>query len=606
MSLVVQTPRLLLLCDERQSSPAFPFSDRGTLQGFVTGKGGLAVKATLLVIQGIDQGVRFEISDKPAGLGRDVSNAVCLHDTEASRFHARIDLIEGAFVVSDLNSSNGTFVNGGVVRSLKIDSGDQIQIGRSVLLFSRIGAPTKGVAAAAKIEFVAKQEAEDLSSIVSSIGQDVGRGLAPQTQGTGTESVAQSLANLQVLYRISEEAVRHTASIEQVLERILDLTIEVVGADRGCVLLRDVASSELRPQAIRYRRGVDQSATMPISSTIVNSVLNNRQGIWTSDAQTDARFTAGQSIFQAGIREAICVPMQGRYELMGVIYVDITTLPERVLLEGRDASKFNEDLLRLMIAIGRQSALAVEDNRYQQALVSAERLAAVGQTIATLSHHIKNILQGVRGGSYLIEMGLKDHNEDVVRKGWGIVDKNQTKIYNLVMDMLTFSTERQPAMIASALNETVADICELMQARAVALSIEFAIKLCDDMPTSLFDPDGINRAVMNIVTNAIDAVEGKPGGSVVVRTQFLPENKTLNVVVTDNGPGIPQDQLAQIFQIFESTKGARGTGLGLAVSRKIIREHGGDIHVESSPDHGSQFTLQWQLIREGQTEQTES
>lgn len=553
-------------------------------------------KATLLVIQGIDQGARFEFSDQPVGLGRDVANAVCLHDTEISRCHARIDRARnGGFVVSDLNSSNGTFVNGEVIRSREIESGDQIQLGRSILIFSLADTSTEEETAE-KIAFLPERDTGDLSSIVSSIGHDAAPDLLKQFKGMGPESVAQSLANLQVLYRISEEAVRHSASIEQVLERILDLTIEVVGADRGCVLLRDVASGDITPQTIRYRRGIDRSAPMPISHTIVNSVINNRQGVLTSDAQSDARFTTGQSIFQAGIREAICVPMQGRYELMGVIYVDITTPPERVLLDGRSAAKFNEDLLRLMVAIGRQSALAVEDQRYQQALVNAERLAAVGQTIATLSHHIKNILQGVRGGSYLIEMGLNEHNENVVRKGWNIVDKNQSKIYNLVMDMLSFSTERQPAMVASNLNETAADVCELMHARSQELNIEFVQELCDEMPSSLYDPDGIHRAIMNIVTNAIDAVEGSPQGKVVVRTDFLPQQQTLVVSVSDNGPGIPEDQLSRIFQIFESTKGARGTGLGLAVSRKIIREHGGDIHVESRPDQGCTFTLQWQLI----------
>ena len=70
-----------------------------------------------------------------------------------------------------------------------------------------------------------------------------------------------------------------------------------------------------------------------------------------------------------------------------------------------------------MIAIGHQAALAVEDTRYYSAMVQAERLAAIGQTIATLSHHIKNILQGIRGGSYLIEMGLKEHDEDGGRQG---------------------------------------------------------------------------------------------------------------------------------------------------------------------------------------------
>ena len=105
-----------------------------------------------------------------------------------------------------------------------------------------------------------------------------------------------------------------------------------------------------------------------------------------------------------------------------------------------------------MIAIAHQAALAVEDTRYYAAMVQAERLAAVGQTIATLSHHIKNILQGIRGGSYLIEMGLSAHDEAVVRKGWEMVERNQNKISALVMDMLTFTKEREPEPIAGDLN----------------------------------------------------------------------------------------------------------------------------------------------------------
>ena len=101
-----------------------------------------------------------------------------------------------------------------------------------------------------------------------------------------------------------------------------------------------------------------------------------------------------------------------------------------------------------MIAIGHQAALAVEDTRYYSAMVQAERLAAIGQTIAMLSHHIKNILQGIRGGSYLIEMGLAEHDEEHGRKGWNIVEKNQNKISALVMDMLTFSKEREPDLVA--------------------------------------------------------------------------------------------------------------------------------------------------------------
>ena len=199
--------------------------------------------------------------------------------------------------------------------------------------------------------------------------------------------------------------------------------------------------------------------------------MQHNEGVLTSDAREDDRWNPAASIVQMGIREAICVPMQGRYDVVGVIYIDTSISPQKIVQQGV-AKKFTDEHLKLMIAIAHQAALAVEDTRYYSAMVQAERLAAVGQTIATLSHHIKNILQGIRGGSYLIEMGLSQHDENVVRKGWDIVEKNQNKISTLVMDMLTFSKEREPEPVPSDLNQVVGEVVELMQARADELEVD--------------------------------------------------------------------------------------------------------------------------------------
>lgn len=555
-------------------------------------------RATLLVIQGVEPGLRIEVAESPVGLGRGPQNEVRLLDTEASRTHARIQYRDGHYTLADLGSSNGTFVNGRAIRNHVLLDGDQIQIGRSVLLFSLVRDVVPAADVSHNVMLLGQHDPEDHSNII-------GEGVAPDGSElhikgpvTQQQALAQTLANLQVLYRISEEAVRPAIPIEQMLQRILDLTLQAVGADRGCMMLRDPLTGEMLPRVFSPTRGTQGVMPMPVSRTIVEYVLRNRQGVRTSDAKADTRFSPGQSILQGGIREAICVPMQGRYELTGVIYVDITTAPEQVVLQGGVNHRFNEDLLRLMVAIGRQAALAVEDQRYQQALVKAERLGAMGQTIATLSHHIKNILQGVRGGSYLIDMGLRDHNEEVVRKGWHIVEKNQNKIYNLVMDMLTFSKERQPVPQLASVNDTVNDILELMQARADENPTLLQSRLDPDMPETMFDTEGLNRAILNIVANALDAVEGQAGATVTVETGHDPAAKLVYVIVTDNGPGIPPAQLPKLFNIFESTKGSRGTGLGLAVSQKILREHGGEITVISEPGQGAQFTLEWPLLED--------
>jgi signal transduction histidine kinase len=373
----------------------------------------------------------------------------------------------------------------------------------------------------------------------------------------------------------------------------------------------------------RHRCGVRADEKISISKTILDYVVERNEGVLTSDAKVDDRFDAAQSIVSQGIREAICVPMQGRYEVVGVIYIDTATTPQRALAKG-GSNQFTEEHLRLMIAIAHQAALAVEDTSYYKALVQAERLAAVGQTIASLSHHIKNILQGVRGGSYLIELGLAEHERlikqegaadaaeaaaasaslaredakslrgafDTIRKGWNIVERNQERISALVMDMLTFSKEREPEPRPSQLNEVTADVVELMSSRARDLNVELAWVPDESLPLLMFDPDGLHRAILNIVTNAIDACDENPQGRVEVKTQYVPDQRLARVVVSDNGAGIAAEDLESIFNVFVSRKGGRGTGLGLPVSRKILKEHGGQILVDSTAGQGSRFTLE--------------
>lgn len=553
----------------------------------VRGANNSLANASLLVIHGPEQGARFELGDQPIVLGRGMQSSVRILDTEVSRMHATIQPSPTGFVLTDKNSSNGTFVNGAAIRSHELTHGDQIQIGRTVLLFAE-AEPDRPPPSNDLITMLQQHDPSDRSSIVSQVSPE---SASEDLSGTQPMETA-GAANFGVLYRIAEEAVRPSTPIGQLLQRILDLTIEAVEADRGCILVIDPESQSWRLQAVSRRNPREDAGGMPVSRSIVDYVLKVNQGVRTTDAQHDQRFDPAKSILQAGIREAMCVPLQGRMALDGVIYVDTTT-PAEQLLKQPTGSRFREDQLRLLVAIGRQAALAVENNRYQQAIVKAERLAAMGQTIATLSHHIKNILQGVRGGSYLIDLGLKDHNEEMVRKGWQIVEKNQGKIYHLVIDMLTFSKERQPAWQKASVNQTVADVVELIQPRAAESHVTLEYCPQDDVPESTFDPEGIHRAVLNIVINAIDAVEGSDGACVKVETGYLAGTQTLWVAVEDTGPGISDEQMRKLFNLFESTKGARGTGLGLAVSQKILREHGGEITVESRLGHGARFTLAW-------------
>jgi two-component system, NtrC family, sensor kinase len=541
---------------------------------------------SLFVIQGRDQGKRFELQGPCIRIGREKGNTIQLHDTEVSRCHAELHWQDGRYDLVDLGSSNGTYVNSQLAAQHVLSSGDRVQVGRTLMIYTAGEEPASGELADG-VNIVAPHQLASGSRIVTTIGQQTGSRIFGPATESESPWLARARSNLDVMYHTAL-AASHTLDIDQLLQRIVELIFEWVEADRGCIMLWDRDTDQLVPK-VRRDRKTTSGETLEISRTILDYVMQHNEGVLTSDASEDDRWDSAASIVRMGIREAICVPMQGRYGVVGVIYIDTYTAPGRFV--QRPANKFSEEHLKLMVAIGHQAALAVEDTSYYSAMVQAERLAAIGQTIATLSHHIKNILQGIRGGSYLIEEGLKSNEFDIVSKGWAIVDKNQDKISNLVMDMLSFSKEREPDMMPADINSVVADVVEIVQSRAADAGVSLVWVPDPHMPTLTFDPDAMHRAILNVVTNAVDACEKVEHGRVTVRTEHLPEQSVLRIVVEDNGEGIAPEDLTKIFSVFESRKGSRGTGLGLPVSQKIMQEHEGEITVDSTPGQGSRFCL---------------
>ncbi|MGH7140026.1 MAG: FHA domain-containing protein, partial [Pirellulales bacterium] len=380
--------------------------------------------------------------------------------TEVSRRHAEIRRTGSTFTITDLTSSNGTYVNGQQVTIRELANGDEVQLGGTHMLFTCLADESTGDIAD-KIDIIARQQPGNPSRIIQAISETEGSRIFDAGADISSSPwLARARGNLQVMYRTAL-AVSHTLDIDQLLNRIMQLIFEWVEADRGCIMLVNADTGQLEPAVRRNRKGVKSDERIKISQTILDYVMEHNEGVLTSNARDDDRWNPAVSILQAGVCEAICVPMRGRYNLVGVIYIDTTISPQRII-QQQSTTKFSDEHLKLMIAIAHQAALAVEDTRYYSAMVQAERLAAVGQTIATLSHHIKNILQGIRGGSFLIKEGLSQHDENMLRKGWEFVEKNQERISNLVMDMLTFSKEREPEMAPADMNAVAADVVELM------------------------------------------------------------------------------------------------------------------------------------------------
>lgn len=551
--------------------------------------------ARLIVIKGPDEGRQYELPPEDSiSIGRDRNNRLVLHDTEVSRKHAEIIFQNGSFWLKDLGSANGCLVNTKPVREAMLQPGDHILLGQTIMVFGSVRSErtTANSEIASQIRLITRKDDEVPSAIIKTVAEDEGSRILARPDQAGTQWLKARLVSLSVMYETTQ-AISHILDLDQLLDRILELIFNSIPADHGCMMLKNQDTGDFEPQAVRFREEVQGKEKMTVSRTIMEWVLDQKQGVLISDAARDARFATGNSITRFNISEVICVPMKGRHETHGVLFLDTVTNAKRMVAEGQEepVARLTEEHLTLAIAIAHQAALAVEETRYHHAMVQGERLAAIGQTIAALSHHIKNIMQGVVFGSDMVRSALTDGDDNLLRKGWRLVEKNQAKIHDLVLDMLSFSKEREPLIEMIDLNKVVDDVVDVVRGRAVDRKVTLDVRLSSSLPLVPADPDGVHKALLNIVSNALDAVDDRDNPYVGIQTLLESDGKWVRIVVLDHGPGIDPDTVNDIFKPFVSTKGSRGTGLGLPVSRKLFREHGGDVQVESKLGKGSKFIM---------------
>lgn len=229
-----------------------------------------------------------------------------------------------------------------------------------------------------------------------------------------------------------------------------------------------------------------------------------------------------------------------------------------------------------------------------QKLIEAERLAAIGQTVATLAHAIKNIIGGLKGGMYVLEKGMELHNTQYQGQGWVMLKSNVEKIKNLALDLLNYAKDREPDYRLCAPCEPLQEVFHLVQPRCRESGVSLEMECSAGLQPILLDPDGIHCCLLNLASNALDACRdfepaGTPPG-IVLRCLHV-HGWGVEYQVADNGCGMDEETRSRIFRTFFSTKGTKGTGLGLMITQKIVREHGGVIEMETKQGKGSTFFI---------------
>jgi signal transduction histidine kinase len=230
-------------------------------------------------------------------------------------------------------------------------------------------------------------------------------------------------------------------------------------------------------------------------------------------------------------------------------------------------------------------------------IIEAERLSAVGQTVAGLAHTIKNMLMGLEGGMYIVDTGLKKGDANRIVKGWDILQRNFTKTTTLVKDFLSFSKGRLPDMQLVNPNKLVQDIINLYKETARQQGVGLIFEAKKNIKPTYLDPSGIETCLTNLLSNGIDAAMLRKNKSGHVILKVKEEKGQLVFESIDNGCGMDWEVKSKVFTTFFTTKGGKGTGLGLLTTRKIVQEHGGKIEVDSNPGEGTIFRIRLPLAR---------
>ena len=289
-----------------------------------------------IIAEGREQ--ELKIVGNRLGIGRLPENDLVLIDETISRHHAELILREGVYILKDLRTRNGTWVNGERIKEIKLKDGDEIKIGTKSLRFLSPARP----------------------SILYEAGEDWLNDPATMIRPPSFSPVSEH-KKLEIVYNISQ-AISSIFDLKELMEKVAGLVLEVIKADRFLLMLRDEKTGEIVPQMAVGRD--KKEVEIGISQTMVRRVTGEGVSVLVRNTRQDPRFREARSLILKNICSILCVPLLSKDGILGLIYID----------SNKETVSFSEDELELFTAIGNQVAVAFNNIRMQEKLWQKKRM----------------------------------------------------------------------------------------------------------------------------------------------------------------------------------------------------------------------------------------
>ena len=610
--------------------------------------------STLRIIRGNECDSKFAIDDGVYMVGRSSRCEIQLTDAEVSRRHCQLIAKGDVVVLTECGSSNGTLLNGDALQGRAvIKNGDEVQLGQTVLRFE-VGVAAKKPAWNATTQShggVSEQPSNDTHcsetcsmSVSETIDTYETTGLPNSysfmfdpalmddneddfSDAGNSGDCLEPVSTLEVLSGFQRKSLisgNSRENIQGTIDEVLNILHEWISPDRALVLIREDEESPLQIVGTRFRNEELENAPQPISQSVVGHVTRQGQGVLSCNPLNDARWDGNGSILRLGIGEVICVPIRTSTETIGVIYLDNLLAVQ----EESGQTPFVEEHLKLAMTLANQTAVTLENAKLYQSLIEEKKLAIVGLATRFLGHQIKNFMQSINGGSQLIDDGLEQKEIETIDHGWKIVQRNQSHLSRLMLDLLVLGDAYKPRRSRGKMNDVIKDVIKEIRpsARAAGVSLKFAD--CDESIVLKFDDDGIRKSIGNLIHFALTACElsgplqspkldmladSRESYAGAVTMESLPQvlvsiglqNDQCQITVRisrciESVLSIEED-LYSPFTTFIANGGYQASTIGLAVCQKIVIGHRGTATVQPHGNAGRLFRVTFPAQRKKAT-----
>jgi signal transduction histidine kinase len=566
--------------------------------------------------------VVFPFGTEPVTIGRADGQPICIPHPSLSRQHALIECTDGRYFVVDLQSKNGTFVNGTQVRRRELRFGDTLRLGDLNFLFmdkspAALSPDSNGNGtdplAALRPQVVRAVTRVPLQELVRETPSGDGLSVASEAAATRTRDKLRILLEVAKLFSASD-------NIDVVLGQILDLAFQILHVDRGAVLLVNETTGELEPRVVKTARGTPVPGQI-YSQNIVEYVMRQSVAALFSDATQDPRLDDAQSVIIHKIRASMCVPLKPKDDIIGVLYVDNLSLPNR----------FSEEDLEFLVAFASQAALALEnaalyrrierETEQRMQLIMDAKLASLAALVGGLAHELRNPLNFINNFAKLsvarveelsellggqraaLPAGAVEELDDALsglRESATRISEHGQRADSLIHGMLLHARRPSGVREERDLNALVAESVSLGQGGVRGPPLEVVVEAEYDPELGRVELVGadLSRVFINVVDNALYAMRQKrqqlgPAYTPTLTLRTAGRGAHAEVRIRDNGPGIPREFAEKIFEPFFTTKPpGQGTGLGLSLSHEIVVQgHQGTLRMESTPGEFAEFII---------------